>query len=82
MGGERLEFSSASSVAEARDHFVYVEDDGSVRELTAEEAEYLATPSHPADGGRPYIKSRYKARTPGGALGGFLRRSDVPTHLR
>jgi hypothetical protein len=34
------------------------------------------------DGGRPYIKSRYKARTPGGALGGFLRRDDVPGHLR
>ena len=77
-----MEFSSASNASEARQHFVYVEDDGSIRELSAEEAEYLATPFHPADGGRPYIKNSYKARTPAGQLGGFLHRRDVPAHLR
>ena len=73
-----MQFSSASSADEARADFVFMEDDGSVRELTAEEAEYLATPFHPADGGRPYIKTGSRARTPDGRLGGFLRRRNVP----
>jgi hypothetical protein len=77
-----VKVSSASSTAEARDRFVFVEEDGSIRELTLEEAEHLATPFHPADGGRPYIKSRYKSRTPSGSVSGFLARQDVPDHLR
>ncbi|HUQ27183.1 MAG TPA: hypothetical protein VM051_01235 [Usitatibacter sp.] len=58
--------------------FVFVNEDGSVRELTAEEAAFLNTEFHPADSGRPYIKSGYNARTPDGRLKGFLPRSEVP----
>ena len=73
-----MEFSSAASADAARSEFVYIEEDGAVREITLEEAEYLATPFHPADGGRPYIKRGYTARTSNGSLAGFLHRRDVP----
>jgi len=44
--------------------YVYVEDDGSVREVSKEDEDYLTTQFHPADGARPYIKSSYKERKP------------------
>ena len=77
-----MQFSSASNAEEARDRFVFVEEDGSIRELTPEEAEHRATPFHPADGARPYIKASYKSRTPNGKVSGLLARKDVPDHLR
>lgn len=58
--------------------FVWVEDDGTARELTTEELEYLNTEFHPGDGGRPYIKARYSARTPDDRLSGFLLRRQLP----
>ena len=58
--------------------YVYVEEDGSARELTPDERAYLSTEFHPADGGRPYVKSRYGARTPDGRLAGFLPRVFLP----
>ena len=61
--------------------YVYVNNDGSARELTAEEQEYLRTEFHPADGGRPYIKLRYGSRTPDGRLRGFLRRRSLPARV-
>jgi hypothetical protein len=63
---------------------VYVNEDGSARKLDADEYEYLATGCHPADGARPYIKSRYDARAPDGRLAGFLQRDELiesVTHL-
>ena len=67
----------------ARDpaRYVWVEDDGSARELTRDEAEYIGTEFVPSDGGRPYIKSRYGSRTPDGRLSGFLARSALPAHV-
>ena len=44
--------------------FVYVEEDGSARELSAEERDYLNTEFQGADGGRPYIKCWYRELTP------------------
>jgi hypothetical protein len=64
----------------ARD-FVLVEDDGTARELTREEIEYLNTEFHPADGARPYIKTRYGSRTPDGLIGGFLLRRRLPGRI-
>lgn len=46
--------------------YVYIEDDGSVRELAADEIEYLDTEFLPNDGARPYVKGRYSDRTPDG----------------
>jgi predicted metal-dependent hydrolase len=58
--------------------FVWVKDDGSVRELTTDELAYLNTEFHPADGARPYIRARYSARSPDDRLSGFLPRSKLP----
>ena len=61
--------------------FVFVNDDGSVRELDADERAYLDADHHPADGGRPYVKLRYASRTPDGRLGGYLERRRVPPRI-
>ena len=62
--------------------YVWVEDDGTVRELTAQEREYVTRKFDPTDGNRPYVKSRYKALTPDGKMRGFLERRDVPLFVR
>jgi hypothetical protein len=71
-------YREATSAEDARARFVVVEDDGSVRELSEAECEFLARPFEPSDGGRPYVKSRYGSRTPDNRLGGFLERNDLP----
>ena len=58
--------------------YVYVENDGSVRELHAEERAYLEEPFHPTDGGQPYVKWRYRSRDGWGDLQGYCQRSKVP----
>ncbi|MCV6638352.1 hypothetical protein [Candidatus Albibeggiatoa sp. nov. NOAA] len=62
--------------------YVYVNDDGSARELTTDEKAYLETPFHPADSGRPYIKSNYKAKDGWGSISGFCSRADLPKHIK
>jgi|SRR4051812_19670990 hypothetical protein len=59
-------------------HFVHVDEDGTARELTADEKIYLNTRFHPNDGARPYIKYRYGQKTPNGEMSGFLLRRRVP----
>jgi hypothetical protein len=61
--------------------FVYVEDNGTVRELDNEEVEYLKEEFLPNDGGRPYIKTSYKDLTPDGKIGGFIYRIRVPKNI-
>ena len=61
--------------------YVYVEDNGRVRSLTANELAYLNETFHPADGGRPYIKSTYETLTPDGKMSGFLLRRKLPNGL-
>ncbi len=58
--------------------YIYVEIDGSIRELDNEEKDYLTQEFHPNDGGRPYIKSNYYQLTPDNKINGFLRRSKIP----
>jgi hypothetical protein len=62
--------------------FVYVEDDGTARELEDFEIDYLSEDFHGADGNRPYIKSSYRALTPDGRISGYLRRRDLPRGMR
>ena len=62
--------------------YVSVEKDGSARELTAEEEEYLSTPFQGSDSGRPYIKLNYWQRTPDGKMHGYLRRNRVPWWIK
>jgi hypothetical protein len=61
--------------------FVHIADDGSARELDPNEVEYLNTEFHPADSGRPYIKSSYSALTPDGRMRGFLARAMLPPEV-
>lgn len=58
--------------------FVYVEKDGTVRELDNDEIKYLETEFEPSDGARPYMKSSYDQLTPDKKVLGFLHRSKVP----
>jgi hypothetical protein len=59
--------------------FVFVNTDGSARELHRSEREYLETPFDPFDGGRPYIKSSYQDKNGWGEIRGFLKRSELPS---
>jgi hypothetical protein len=61
--------------------YVYVENDGTVRELDLEEIDYLQTKFAPSDGNRPYVKSSYEQLTPDKKILGFLLRSKVPKNI-
>ena len=61
--------------------YVYVEEDGTVREIDNEDEEYLKTKFSPTDGARPYIKSRYDELTPDKKISGFILRSRVPKKM-
>jgi len=61
--------------------YVYVELDGSVRELYQDEKDYLLEDFFPNDGGRPYIKNNYNQLTPDNKIHGFLERIKVPTGI-
>ena len=65
----------------ASEMLVYVNEDGSVRELTEADKRYVDTEFSPLDGARPYIKSRYSQRTALGHIRGYLPRSEVPERL-
>lgn len=62
--------------------FVFVQTDETVRELHQSEREYLETPFHPADGGRPYVKSNYEQTNGWGNIEGFLERVEVPPNIQ
>jgi hypothetical protein len=78
-----LEFAVVNEKAAKRDPhpYVYVEDDGSFRELCDDEKEYLEEKFHPGDGARPYVKFFYRTKTPDGRLSGFCRRRKIPKGL-
>jgi hypothetical protein len=58
--------------------YVYVNADGTARELHAGERQYLETEFSGGDGGRPYIKSRYAQRDGWGEISGYMKRSKLP----
>ena len=64
------------------DSLIYVEDDGTARELTDEEKEYVDKDFSPLDGARPFIKARYQQRNGWGELRGFLSRTKLPPGLK
>ncbi|HTB86589.1 MAG TPA: hypothetical protein VK743_01485 [Steroidobacteraceae bacterium] len=61
--------------------YVYVNQDGSVREISAGEQEYLKRHFDPFDGARPYIKSRYWSWDNWGSRSGYLKRRRVPWRI-
>jgi len=66
---------------QAADQLVYVNQDGSVRELSHDECRYLAQQFHPSDGGCPYIKESYDCQDGWGGISGFLRRTSLPSGI-
>ncbi|MEI7509001.1 MAG: hypothetical protein WCJ62_06000 [Flavobacterium sp.] len=62
--------------------YVYVENDGTVRELYSDEKNYLSEEFDNNDGNRPYIKSRYSQLAPDKKISGFIRRVRVPKNIR
>jgi hypothetical protein len=57
---------------------VFIDNDGSARELTDAEKSYVDADFSPFDGARPYVKSRYAERNALGELRGYLQRSLLP----
>lgn len=63
------------------DEYVYVNQDGSVRELSDDERQYLAQTFEPGDGNRPYIKASYKSQDGWGSISGFIPRNKLQPHI-
>jgi hypothetical protein len=61
--------------------FVYVNDNGTVREVHQTERVFLETHFHPADSARPYIKDSYAQKDGWGSIGGFCHRSIIPKNI-
>ena len=61
--------------------YISVEDDGTAREVTSDEKEYLETKFLPGDGARPYIKSCYEEANGWGSMSGFLPRRQLPKNI-
>ena len=59
--------------------YVYVDADGTARELHAGERAYLETEFKGGDGAMPYIKDSYDERNGWGELNGYLPRAALPT---
>ena len=58
--------------------YVYVNADGTARELHAGERTYLETEFQGGDGAMPYIKDTYEERNGWGDLNGYLKRAQLP----
>ena len=82
----RRRFRAGSTAAPARppgtskpsELLVWINVDGTARQLTDAEKTYVDTPYSPFDGARPYVKSHYEQRNGWGELKGYLVRKDVP----
>ena len=62
-------------------YFIYINEDGTARELTPDERSYLNTEFHPVDGNRPYIKYNYDQISPDGKISGFLLKRRLPRRM-
>lgn len=61
-----------------RRRFVYVNQDGTVREVSPAESDYLSQDFAPNDSAGPYIKANFESRDGWGSLSGFMNRTHVP----
>ena len=61
--------------------YVYVNQDGSARELSLREKIYLQTDYHFGDSARPYIKTTYEEKHGAGDLSGFCLLDKLPPHV-
>jgi hypothetical protein len=61
--------------------YIYVNADGTARELHADERRYLETEFKGGDGAMPYIKSRYDERNGWDELSGYMERALLPPDI-
>jgi hypothetical protein len=61
--------------------YVYVDDNGNARELSAQEREYVTTALFPNEDADEYIKPHYESLTRDGRLRGYLRRRQLPRQI-
>jgi hypothetical protein len=59
--------------------YVYVNDDGSVRELKKDEEDKLGALFFVGDEANDYIKPRYESLGPSGRFNGYLKRRQLPS---
>ena len=79
--GSAVRLPKSTAVPNASKVLVYINEDGSARELTEADKRYVDTEFSPLDGARPYIKSHYSQRTALGEIRGYLPRSAVPERV-
>ena len=79
--GRTVQPPKRAAMPNASEVLVYINDDGSARELSETEKKYVDTEYAPLDGARPHIKTRYEQRNGWGNLSGFLQRGDVPAGM-
>lgn len=58
--------------------YVYVDADGSARELHLSERRYLRTEFKGGDGAAPHVKSSYDERNGWGEIAGYMQRELLP----
>lgn len=68
-------------MAEGPYPYVYVNADGSARELHANERKYLETEFKGGDSAMPYIKMNYDQRDGWGEISGYLKRASLPADI-
>jgi len=81
----KLKAFAIVSIEEAKSKpypYVYVNKDGSVRELHASERAELETPYSPLDSGQPYVKHTYDQKNGMNSLDGFCPRAKIAKHIR
>ncbi len=61
--------------------YVFIEENGNVRELHPRERRFFEMPMEPTDGSRPYIKRSYAYRDRYGLFSGYCLRTKIPSHL-
>jgi hypothetical protein len=61
--------------------YIFVEDNGTAREVTSDEREFLEMDFDPFDGARPYIKTCYATLNGYGGLSGYLPRRQLPENI-
>ena len=61
--------------------YVYVDDSGNVRELSAIEEDFISSAIFADDDADRYIKSEYQSLTTDGRLAGYLQRRRLPRQI-
>lgn len=73
-----IKLKNGKAVLKGKYPLVYVNTDGSVREINILEKLYLQTEYDGSDGDRPYIKSKYSEKNVLGNISGFCHRNKIP----